>query len=346
MQHRPGSADTALGTGKLGLWHRTLDKVDGKWDQADRGALPSQSIFLTGDQKGAYLLGDPATDARFLPVFAHSLEDTGGYVPHEARKVAATLLPDILSYEPGRPAAYPKSGRTLTDDVMDAFISMVTNGRVNRDNVGPHRDIMAAFPFLGPPHQTRPAAQLANVQDHQVGDAAPPAAVFNMSFELVVIPVSDVDRAKQFYGTLGWSCDLDFSDGTEYRVVQFTPPGSGSSVIFGTNVTGAVPGSVQGLHLVVSDIEAARRTLVERGIAVTGVFHDEGGVFHHTSLHNLTSGPYPERKSYASYASFNDPDGNSWVLQEVTARLPPRDKADEIHFTTQVIAEMHREMGV
>jgi catechol 2,3-dioxygenase-like lactoylglutathione lyase family enzyme len=338
--------DAALGTGKIGLWHRTLDKVDGKWVQADRGALPSQSIFLTGDQKGAYLLGDPASDARFLPVFAHSLEHTGGYVPQEARNVAATLLPDLLFYEPGRPAAYPNNGRTLTDDVMDVFISIVTQERVTRDNVGPHHDFMAAFPYLGPPHKARPAAQLTKVQDHEVGDTSPPAAAITMSFELVVIPVSDVNRAKQFYQNLGWSCDLDFSDGIDYQVVQFTPPGSRSSIIFGSHVTGAVPGSVQGLHLVVSDIEAARRTLVQRGIAVSGVFHDEGGVFHHTDFHHLTSGPYPQRKSYASYASFSDPDGNSWVLQEVTARLPPRDRADETHFTTQVIAEVHREMGV
>jgi hypothetical protein len=152
--------NSALGLKKIGLWHRTLDGVDGKWIQADRGALPSQSIFLTGEQKGAYLAAEPANDAQFVAVFAHSLEHTGGYTPEEARRVARTLLPDILSYDPNRPASYPDNGRTLSNDVMDVFISIITNGKVTRDNVGSHKDLLASFPYLAPPHQAR-SAELA-----------------------------------------------------------------------------------------------------------------------------------------------------------------------------------------
>lgn len=146
--------NTALGPNAVGLWHRTLDGTGGTWVQADRGARPSQSIFLTGDEKGAYLAGEPADDARFVAVFAHSLEHTGGYSPLEARRVAETLLPDILLYDPGRPASYPANGRTLSDDVMDVFISVLTNGRLTRDDVGCHQDFLAHFPYLGPPHSS------------------------------------------------------------------------------------------------------------------------------------------------------------------------------------------------
>jgi hypothetical protein len=145
----------------MGLWHRTLDGVSGKWIQADRGALPSQSVFLTGDAKGAYLAAEPADDARFVPVFAHSLEHTGGYTPEEATRVAPTLLPDILFYDPKRPASYPDNGRRLSDDVMDVFISIITNGKITRDNVGPHKDLLAGFPYLGPPHKARSAELVA-----------------------------------------------------------------------------------------------------------------------------------------------------------------------------------------
>jgi len=149
--------NSALGSKKIGLWHRTLNGVDGKWVQADRGALPSQSVFLTGGEKGAYLAGEPADDARFVAVFAHSLEHTGGYTPEEATRVAGTLLPDILLYDPQRPAAYPVNGRTLSDDVMDGFVSILTNGKVTRDEVGPHHDLLTSFPYLGSPHQARSA---------------------------------------------------------------------------------------------------------------------------------------------------------------------------------------------
>lgn len=144
--------NSAFGSKRIGLWHRTLYAADGKWVQADRGALPSQSVFLTGEEKGAYLAGEPVDDGRFIAVFAHSLEHTGGYTPGEAKRVAKMLLPDILFYDPNLPASYPDNGRKLSDDVMDIFVSTITNGKVTRDNVGPHNDLLARFPYLGPPH--------------------------------------------------------------------------------------------------------------------------------------------------------------------------------------------------
>ena len=149
--------NSALGPGKMGLWHRTLDGSTGTWVQADRGALPSQSIFLTGEQKGAYLAAEPAGDARFVPVFAHSLEHTGGYTPEEAKRVAGTLLPDMLRYDPREPARYPANGRALTDDAVDVFITILTNGKITTDRVGPHKDLLTAFPYLGSPHNARSA---------------------------------------------------------------------------------------------------------------------------------------------------------------------------------------------
>jgi catechol 2,3-dioxygenase-like lactoylglutathione lyase family enzyme len=152
--------------------------------------------------------------------------------------------------------------------------------------------------------------------------------------EIVVIPVSDVDRTKRFYSTLGWRLDADFAKSERFRVVQFTPPGSSCSIIFGRGITSAVPGSVQGLHLIVSDIERAHAELVDRGVEVSEVFHDVGGVFHHAGQDGRLSGPHPERRSYASFASFSDPDGNGWLFQEVTARLPRRVDAKETIFTS------------
>ena len=149
--------NSALVPKKIGLWHRTVDGASGKWVQADRGALPSQSVFLTGEKKGDYIAGEPADDARFVAVFAHSLEHTGGYTPAEATRVAGTLLPDILSYDPTRPASYPDNGRALSDDVMDVFISIITNGKVTGDNVGPHKDLLGGFPYVGAPHRARSA---------------------------------------------------------------------------------------------------------------------------------------------------------------------------------------------
>jgi catechol 2,3-dioxygenase-like lactoylglutathione lyase family enzyme len=155
----------------------------------------------------------------------------------------------------------------------------------------------------------------------------------DMKFEVVVIPVSDVDRAKEFYGRLGWRLDADYDNGDDFRVIQFTPPGSRCSVIFGKNVTAAAPGSAQGLYLIVSGIEAARDELVAHGVDATEVFHDAGGVYAGTDQPYLfgrlrVSGPDPEHRSYRSFVSFSDPDGNGWLLQEVTTRLPGRVAGD------------------
>jgi Domain of unknown function (DUF4331) len=142
-----------LGPNRLGIWARTLAASGGSWVQADRGARPAQAIFLVGDQGNAYISGEPLQDARFIPVFGHSLEHTGGYTPLEARRVAGTLLPDILYFDPARPASYPNNGRALTDDVLDHFLSVITNGKITTDGVGPHTDLLPEFPYLGPPHR-------------------------------------------------------------------------------------------------------------------------------------------------------------------------------------------------
>jgi catechol 2,3-dioxygenase-like lactoylglutathione lyase family enzyme len=145
-----------------------------------------------------------------------------------------------------------------------------------------------------------------------------------MRLEVVVLPVSGVDRAKGFYEGLGRRLDADYADDDGFRVVQMTPPGSPCSVIFGARVSAAAPGSAEGLHLVVTDIEAARAEVASRGVAVSEVFHDAGGVFHHAGDEGREPGPDPQRSSYGSFASFSDPDGNGRVLQEITTRLPGR----------------------
>jgi catechol 2,3-dioxygenase-like lactoylglutathione lyase family enzyme len=145
-----------------------------------------------------------------------------------------------------------------------------------------------------------------------------------MKLEIAVLPVSDVDRAKDFYVGLGWRLDADFATGDDFRVIQLTPPGSACSIIFGTGITAATPGSVESLYLIVTDIEAARAELVSHGAEVSEVFHDAGGVFHHAGTTGREPGPDPERRSYCSFASFNDPDGNAWMLQEIVTRLPGR----------------------
>ena len=147
--------NSALSPKKMGLWVRTLDGASGKWVQADRGARPNQTPFLAGEQNAAYLAAEPADDARFVAMFAHALEHTGGYTPAEATRVAGTLLPDILHYDPTRPASYPDNGRALTDDVVDFFLGLLTNGKVTQDKVGPHKDLLTEFPYVGPPHKAR-----------------------------------------------------------------------------------------------------------------------------------------------------------------------------------------------
>jgi len=157
----------------------------------------------------------------------------------------------------------------------------------------------------------------------------PKAGTVDMKFEIVVIPVSDVDRAKEFYGRLGWRLDADYDSGKNFRVIQFTPPGSGCSVIFGKNVTAAAPGTTQGMYLIVSDIQAARKELRDRGVEISEVFHDSEGVYEGTDEPYLfgrvrVSGPDAAHRSYRSFASFRDPDGNGWLFQEITTRLPGR----------------------
>ena len=145
-----------------------------------------------------------------------------------------------------------------------------------------------------------------------------------MKLEAVVMPVSDVDRAKRFYEMLGWRLDADFATGEGVRIVQFTPPGSAASIHFGTGITNTAPGSLERVVLVVDDIEAARAELVARGVEVSEVFHGQDGLLHHPGTSGRVPGPDPERSSYGSGASFGDPDGNVWLLQEITERLPGR----------------------
>jgi catechol 2,3-dioxygenase-like lactoylglutathione lyase family enzyme len=152
--------------------------------------------------------------------------------------------------------------------------------------------------------------------------------VMDMRLEVVLVPVSDVDRAKAFYEAAGFRLDADFPVGDDFRVVQLTPPGSDCAIILGDGVTSAEPGSLEGLQLVVSDIDAARAELAGRGIDVSAVFHDAGGVFHHAGTEGRAAGPAPEHASYGSWLSFDDPDGNNWLIQEVTTRLPGRVTGD------------------
>ena len=171
----------------------------------------------------------------------------------------------------------------------------------------------------------------------------------DFKLEVVVIPVSDVDRAKSFYDGLGWRLDADYaSDDGDFRVIQFTPPGSGCSIIFGKDITGAAPGSAQGLYLIVSDIKAARGELISRGVEISEVFHDANGVYAGTDEPYLfgrrrVGGLDPEHRSYRSFASFRDPDGNGWLLQEIIVRLPGR-VADGTAFTssTELAAALRR----
>jgi len=177
-------------------------------------------------------------------------------------------------------------------------------------------------------------------QNQAATEAASPLA-FDMKIEIVVVPVSDVDHAKRFYAALGWRLDLDFRKGDDYRVIQFTPPGSGCSIIFGKNVTSAAPGSAQDHYLIVADLKRAREDLIRRGVEVSEAFHDAGGVFHHADGQCVVRGLNPTRQSYASFASFKDPDGNRWQLQEITARLSADLKLGDTRFTSQVLQAIH-----
>jgi catechol 2,3-dioxygenase-like lactoylglutathione lyase family enzyme len=159
-------------------------------------------------------------------------------------------------------------------------------------------------------------------------------AQMDMKLEVVIIPVSDVDRAVQFYRSLDWRLDADISAEATFRVVQLTPPGSPTAIIFGTGVTTQAPGSAEGLHLVVDDIDAASKELLRQGVDVSEIFHDAGGLFHHAGTEGRLPGPDPDRQSYGSFLSFSDPDGNGWVLQEITTRLPGRVDPAATDFTS------------
>jgi catechol 2,3-dioxygenase-like lactoylglutathione lyase family enzyme len=169
---------------------------------------------------------------------------------------------------------------------------------------------------------------------------APEAATGDFKFEVAILPVSDAERTKQFYASLGWREDADFVFGDDHRVLQFTPPGSQASILFGTGVTSAVPGSGADLLLAVEDIQAARAELIERGVSVSEVFH---GQAFKADTSERVPGPDPERRSYFSYATFSDPDGNEWLLQEVTTRLPGRVDQTGVASLAELLLETAKE---
>jgi catechol 2,3-dioxygenase-like lactoylglutathione lyase family enzyme len=184
------------------------------------------------------------------------------------------------------------------------------------------------------------------VHNDEPTSGANPAKV-DMKFEVVVIPVADVDRAKAFYAKLGWRLDADFGFDNGFRVVQFTPPGSGCSVQFGTKITTAAPGSAQGLYLIVSDVEAARKELIARGVEVNEVFHtSKPGAQFRPDSNGRESGLAADHRSYFSFATFNDPDGNTWLLQEITTRLPGRGLSNfDVGILTELLRETEKHHG-
>ena len=173
----------------------------------------------------------------------------------------------------------------------------------------------------------------------------PPAGTIDLKLEVVVLPVSDVDRTRRFYETLGWRLDADFSNGDDWRLVQMTPPGSPCSVMFGKGFTSAMPGSVQGTFLVVDDVEAARAELIRHGVNVSDVFHFDGSVLRVAGTKGRVPGPDPEGRSYFSFASFTDPDGNGWLLQQVTTRLPGRGLGMDVATLTELLKETEKHHG-
>jgi len=172
----------------------------------------------------------------------------------------------------------------------------------------------------------------------------PDTAPVDQKLEVVIIPVSDVDRAKKFYEGLGWRLDADFANGDDWRLVQMTPPGSPCSVMFGRGVTSAVPGSLQGAFLVVDDLETARNDLGRRGVEVSEVFHFQADLLNARAV-GYVPGRDPKGRSYFSFASFNDPDGNGWLLQEVTARFPGRGFSSDVTTLTELLRETEKRHG-
>ena len=174
----------------------------------------------------------------------------------------------------------------------------------------------------------------------------PAPATVDLKLEVVVLPVSDVDRAKRFYQSLGWRLDADFANGDDWRVVQLTPPGSPCSVFIGKGLTTAAPGSVRGTFLTVADVEAARSELVGRGVEVSEVFHFENNLIRVAGTTGRVAGPDPERRSYFSFVSFSDPDGNSWLLQEIKSRLPGRGVSNfDVATLTELLKEAENHHG-
>jgi catechol 2,3-dioxygenase-like lactoylglutathione lyase family enzyme len=185
------------------------------------------------------------------------------------------------------------------------------------------------------------STQMSNEHATQI----PTAATVDAKLEVVVIPVSDVDRAKRFYGSLGWRLDADFTNGEDWHLVQMTPTGSPCSVMFGKGFTTAVPGSVQGTFLVVDDVEAARAELVGHGVNVSEVFHFDGKLLRAAGTKGRVPGPDPEGRSYLSFASFSDPDGNGWLLQQVKTRLPGRGLSLDVATLTELLRETEKHHG-
>jgi catechol 2,3-dioxygenase-like lactoylglutathione lyase family enzyme len=188
-------------------------------------------------------------------------------------------------------------------------------------------------------------ATLSTINNEPASAAS--AAKVDMKFEVVVIPVADVDRSKAFYTKLGWRLDADFPFDNGFRALQFTPPGSGCSVQFGTKITTAAPGSAQGLYLIVSDVEAARKELIARGVEVTEVFHtSRPGAQFRPDSNGRVSGLVPDHRSYFSFATFNDPDGNTWLFQEITTRLPGRGLSNpDVATLTELLRETEQHHG-
>jgi catechol 2,3-dioxygenase-like lactoylglutathione lyase family enzyme len=177
------------------------------------------------------------------------------------------------------------------------------------------------------------------------GTGTPRAGAVDMKLEVVAVPVSDVDRAKAFYSNLGWRVDADFAKGDHWRAIQVTPTGSTCSFFIGKGITNATPGSLQELLLTVDNVDAARTDLIGRGVEVSDVFHFEDDVLHFTGTHGRLPGPDPQRRSYLSWASFSDPDGNEWMLQEITARLPGRGLGHDVATQTALLRETSERHG-
>jgi catechol 2,3-dioxygenase-like lactoylglutathione lyase family enzyme len=207
-------------------------------------------------------------------------------------------------------------------------------------------DVLLQRPILMPlTTKTREITMGTTQMSNEQATETPTAATADLKIEVVVLPVSDVDRAKRFYESLGWRLDADFTNGGDWHVVQMTPPGSACSVMLGKGLTTAVPGSVQGTFLVVDDVEAARAELVTHGVKVSEVFHFDGSLIRVAGTKGRVPGRDPDGRSYFSFASFSDPDGNSWLLQQVNTRLPGRGLSLDVATLTELLRETEKRHG-